>query len=439
MAEITTTQAFSDGDTVTATKLNNITANAAIQTEAITNRSAETTVDQANDLLLMYDASATALKKISLSNVIKAGTASNFPVTGNATIGGTLGVTGASTFSGTLGVTGVISAASTLELGHASDTTLSRGSAGRLQVEGVDVVTATSTDTLANKTLTSPTINTGAISGGTINNASLGATTPSTGAFTTLSATGDVSIADSIVHSGDNSKIRFPADDTVTIETAGSERVRVDSSGNVGIGDTTPEARLTVKSSTGPALVAEATNLSQLVLGYNNTSVNYYDADTHIFRDSPDTGNERLRIDSSGRVGIGTTSPSFLVDCIGSSTPTLRIDDGAASGTRTAGRLLLGAATTLGVAIENSVTNFNDVCAMVFKTTPAAGTLTERLRITSGGNVGIGTSNPSSLFHVNGVITHSAGTIGSNANGTRTIQSGGSPSGGSNGDIYYIY
>ena len=170
MAEITTTQAFSDGDTVTATKLNNITANAAIQTEAITNRSAETTVDQANDLLLMYDASATALKKVSLSNVIKAGTASNFPVTGNATIGGTLGVTGAITASG--GLSGAV-------------------------------------------------------------NGSVGATTPSTGAFTTLSATGDVSIADSIVHSGDNSKIRFPADDTVTIETAGSERVRVDSSGNV--------------------------------------------------------------------------------------------------------------------------------------------------------------------------------------------------------------
>ena len=118
----------------------------------------------------MYDASATALKKVSLSNVIKAGTASNFPVTGNATIGGTLGVTGAITASG--GLSGAV-------------------------------------------------------------NGSVGATTPSTGAFTTLSATGDVSIADSIVHSGDNSKIRFPADDTVTIETAGSERVRVDSSGNV--------------------------------------------------------------------------------------------------------------------------------------------------------------------------------------------------------------
>jgi hypothetical protein len=54
----------------------------------------------------MYDASATALKKVSPSNLIKAGTASDFPITGNATIGGTLGVTGNTTIGGTLGVTG---------------------------------------------------------------------------------------------------------------------------------------------------------------------------------------------------------------------------------------------------------------------------------------------------------------------------------------------
>lgn len=41
----------------------------------------------------------------------------------------------------------------TVELGHATDTTLSRGAAGRLAVEGVNVVTATSTDTLTGKTI----------------------------------------------------------------------------------------------------------------------------------------------------------------------------------------------------------------------------------------------------------------------------------------------
>lgn len=51
-----------------------------------------------------------------------------------------------------------------------------------------DFTTLAGTETLTNKTLTSPAIN-----GGTINNASVGATTPSTGAFTTLSASGAVS------------------------------------------------------------------------------------------------------------------------------------------------------------------------------------------------------------------------------------------------------
>ena len=48
---------------------------------------------------------------------------------------------------------------------------------------------------------------------------------------------GDVSIADKIIHTGDtNTAIRFPAADTITAETGGSERMRIDSSGRVLIG-----------------------------------------------------------------------------------------------------------------------------------------------------------------------------------------------------------
>ena len=57
------------------------------------------------------------------------------------------------------------------------------------------------------------------------------------GIVTTLTVTGngtDVDIADKIVHTGDtNTAIRFPAADTFTVETVGSERLRVTSSGNV--------------------------------------------------------------------------------------------------------------------------------------------------------------------------------------------------------------
>ena len=61
------------------------------------------------------------------------------------------------------------------------------------------------------------------------------------GASPTMSAptiTGDLSIADKIVHTGDtNTAIRFPAADSVRIDTAGSNRFKIDSSGRIGILD----------------------------------------------------------------------------------------------------------------------------------------------------------------------------------------------------------
>lgn len=53
--------------------------------------------------------------------------------------------------------------ATAIELGHATDTTLARVSAGVVSIEGVNVVTTSSTDTLTNKTLTSPISNTATI------------------------------------------------------------------------------------------------------------------------------------------------------------------------------------------------------------------------------------------------------------------------------------
>ena len=51
---------------------------------------------------------------------------------------------------------------------------------------------------------------------------------------------GDLSIADKIIHTGDtNTAIRFPSADTVTVETSGSERARIDSSGRLLLGTAT--------------------------------------------------------------------------------------------------------------------------------------------------------------------------------------------------------
>lgn len=68
----------------------------------------------------------------------------------------------------------------------------------------------------------------------------IGTTSPAT----TLDVNGDVTITDKIIHSGDtDTSIRFPAVDTVTVETGGVERLRVTSTGSVGIG-TTPSEQL---------------------------------------------------------------------------------------------------------------------------------------------------------------------------------------------------
>ena len=58
------------------------------------------------------------------------------------------------------------------------------------------------TDTLTNKTLTSPTINGATIATGSINNTPIGATTASTGAFTTLSASGTITASGNITGAG---------------------------------------------------------------------------------------------------------------------------------------------------------------------------------------------------------------------------------------------
>lgn len=87
-------------------------------------------------------------------DVSKVGTPANNQVgvwTGDGTIEGDAALT-FDTATDTLSVGG------TIELGHASDTTISRSASGEISVEGVKVVTESSTNTLTNKTLTTPAI-----------------------------------------------------------------------------------------------------------------------------------------------------------------------------------------------------------------------------------------------------------------------------------------
>jgi len=153
-----------------------------------------------------------------------------------------------------------------------------------------------------------------------------------------LYAQGDSYISDSIIHDGDtNTKIRFPAADTITAETGGSERLRITSDGKFGINQSSPTADLEVcppdaLADTATIFInaknhdASVASEAILKLGYNqshaNDSIGYvkliegggnsYDGNLTFGVPYNNSGTpatrEALRITSSGRLIIGHTA-----------------------------------------------------------------------------------------------------------------------------------
>lgn len=113
--------------------------------------------------------------------------------------GGALGTPSSGTLSNctSLPVSGITSSTTAtlgvgaLELGHASDTSITRVSAGVVAIENANVVTTSSTDTLTNKTLTNPTVNNyteGVVAIGTVSSSHTIALTNGTVQTATLTA-----------------------------------------------------------------------------------------------------------------------------------------------------------------------------------------------------------------------------------------------------------
>jgi hypothetical protein len=85
-------------------------------------------------------------------------------------------------------------------------------------------------------------------------------------------AAGDITISDKIIHAGDtDTAIRFPAADTVTVETNGSECARIDSSGRLLVGTSTSVSQNIASGTITPQLQNASTNQS----GATISSVNY--------------------------------------------------------------------------------------------------------------------------------------------------------------------
>ena len=99
--------------------------------------------------------------------------------------------------------------------------------------------------------------------------------------------------------------------------TSGSEAMRIDSSGNVGIGTSSINARADVSSTSTSQTTLKVknsgSNPSQVLIGFDGTSANYFDGNTQVFRNGAGS-TEAMRIDASQNVLVGTTSLAVFSD-----------------------------------------------------------------------------------------------------------------------------
>ena len=232
----------------------------------------------------------------------------------------------------------------------------------------------------------------------------------------TLSSTGDVDIADKIVHTGDtNTAIRFPAVDTFTVETGGAEQFRIGSDGLLTGKGAQFNSNITPSSGNGIEIFAststlgfiqafDRTNSSQNNLtikgnsislvggssevigissgatasfagdlsiadkiihtGDTNTAIRFPSADTFTVETG---GTERLRVDSDGIKVVGATQ-------ITATQPQINFTAGG-SAVAQAGQILVG---------ENG--GGGD---LLLKTKTTGGTLTTRLTVGNDGTVNL--------------------------------------------------
>jgi len=260
-------------------------------------------------------------------------------------------------------------------------------------------------------------------------------------AFASGSTVGDIVIRNETA----NGSIIIGAQDDVQIGAGGGDydtRMIVNSAGKVGIGTTSPSAPLTIGSgatsrgSYSDLLIAPGGDNAQIEMWGANTSfaISLFDNDRlGIYSNISGSWNESrgINIRDNGNVGIGTTSPnrkltiaggdSAKIAFVGGGTQSLYFGDGA------------GAAEYAGYihySHSDDQMRFNTTTDFAF----------------TGGNVGIGTDNPTELLYVNGssrlgggidygttaILSVAPGTINFDASGVvggrLTIQ-------GSNGNV----
>lgn len=214
-----------------------------------------------------------------------------------------------------------------------------------------------------------------------------------------------------------------------------TERMRITSAGNVGIGTTNPGAKLEVideiRVTSGGAYASVTTRNTGATggggfLAYQNGVSNAFFGVAGWYLGNTDTGvvigtdsssrpirfytnTERMRITGDGNVGIGTDSPGYKLDVQGAGGITIS----------TNGAIIAGTELITGSGILAASSSGTDVAIKA-----GASTL---MTLKSGGNVGIGTTSPAEKLHVEGTtdVNILVRTSGASGNAYTTYENSG--------------
>jgi len=201
----------------------------------------------------------------------------------------------------------------------------------------------------------------------------------------------------------------------IQLQTAGSSKLTIANGGSVGIGTNTPRDTLDI---IGSAILRSTYNLSwgntygagvPTITGISGSSA------VLAFFPAGSTSGEKVRINSNGDVGIGTTSPSYKLETVTTGTLGFRLS----TSTSTVGNPQIDLfdsgrtqetviSSTDGTTVGTYIASFTNHPLLLG--TNAGSSPTARLAISTGGNVGIGTVSPGDRLDVNGDVVFGSAT-----------------------------